>query len=39
MVKQYYKVNVNNEPPVIWVNVDLNEDEIIEENEGRFAWY
>ena len=37
--KEYYKINEKNEPPNLWVNIDVNNDGVIEKCEGRWAWY
>jgi hypothetical protein len=37
--KEYYKINKNNEAPNLWLPIDSNDDGVIDEDEGRWAWY
>lgn len=39
ILHNFYKVNTDNEPPNLWIDMDMNKDGIIEEGEGRYAWY
>jgi hypothetical protein len=39
IIKQYIKVNFNEEMPNLWLGCDLNKDGVIDENEGHVAWW
>ncbi|GMO62765.1 MAG: hypothetical protein Ta2G_21710 [Termitinemataceae bacterium] len=36
---KYFKENTNNDPPNLWVPLDINGDGIISDGEGRNAWH
>jgi hypothetical protein len=39
ILRQYYKINENDNPPTLWIRKDVNEDGTIDPGEGRYAWY
>jgi hypothetical protein len=39
ILRQYYKINENDDPPTLWISHDVNEDGTIDPGEGRYAWY